>query len=70
MNNSLIQKTGKPYDFIVLEFDGTRISDWYRGLSPKDEVNPTYPKGNYDKYSNEKATVDMLRTFYDNHQVI
>ena len=26
-HNNMVQKTGKGYDFIVLEFDGTRISD-------------------------------------------
>lgn len=65
-----VAQTGKGYDFVILEFDGTRISDWYRHLSPKDETSPTTPDGTYNKYINEVATVNILKNYYSNSQVI
>ena len=61
----------KSYDFIVLGFDRTRISDWYRNLSPDDEPSPpTIPSGDYSKSANESAVANTLANYYKNKQVI
>lgn len=63
---------GKSYDFIVLEFDGSRIADYYRNLLPEDEISGSSEThdGNYSKYEFEAETSEILKEYYHGNKVI
>lgn len=67
-HNNKVTTTGKGYDFIILEFDGTRISDWYRNLKPDGDSGTI--NGTYNKFDHEAETVNILKDYYANNQVI